>query len=37
MPELRQRWGYPAVLGVMALVSLAIYYYFRVRDGSDKV
>ena len=29
MPELRQRWGYPAVLGAMALVSLAIYYYFR--------
>ncbi|HEY0040826.1 MAG TPA: CorA family divalent cation transporter [Flavisolibacter sp.] len=29
MPELRQRWGYPAVLSVMALVSLAIYFYFR--------
>jgi magnesium transporter len=32
MPELRQRWGYPAVLGVMALVSLAIYYYFRRKE-----
>lgn len=29
MPELRQRWGYPAVLGTMALVSMAIYSYFR--------
>lgn len=29
MPELRQQWGYPAVLGVMALVALSIYYYFR--------
>jgi magnesium transporter len=29
MPELRQKWGYPAVLGVMALVALSIYYYFR--------
>ena len=25
MPELRARWGYPAVLGAMALVTLAIY------------
>jgi magnesium transporter len=31
MPELRSRWGYPAVLIAMALVSLAIYYWFRRR------
>jgi len=31
MPELRQRWGYPAVLVLMALVSLAIYLWFRRR------
>jgi magnesium transporter len=31
MPELRQRWGYPAVLGFMALVSLVIYLWFRRR------
>jgi magnesium transporter len=32
MPELRQRWGYPAVLLFMALVSLLIYRWFR-RQG----
>ena len=31
MPELRQRWGYPAVLGLMAGVTLAIYLWFRRR------
>jgi magnesium transporter len=31
MPELRERWGYPAVLIFMALVSLAIYVWFRRR------
>jgi magnesium transporter len=31
MPELRQRWGYPAVLLFMALVSLVIYLWFRRR------
>ena len=31
MPELRQRWGYPAVLVFMALVSLVIYLWFRRR------
>jgi magnesium transporter len=31
MPELRQRWGYPAVLLGMALVSLAIALWFRRR------
>lgn len=29
MPELRQRWGYPGVLLVMATVSLFIYFYFQ--------
>ncbi len=31
MPELRARWGYPAVLIAMALISLAIYYWVRRR------
>ena len=31
MPELRQRWGYPAVWVVMGLVTLAIYLWFRRR------
>jgi magnesium transporter len=29
MPELRQRWGYPGVLAVMAVVTLSIYFYFK--------
>ena len=31
MPELDKRWGYPAVLGLMALVTLVIYLWFRRR------
>ncbi len=31
MPELRERWGYPGVLGFMALVTLLIYRWFRRR------
>jgi magnesium transporter len=31
MPELRHRWGYPAVLAGMAVVTLAIYRWFRHR------
>ena len=31
MPELREHWGYPAVLGAMALVTLVIYGWFRGR------
>ncbi len=31
MPELRSRWGYPAVLGAMAIVTLAIFLWFRRR------
>jgi magnesium transporter len=31
MPELRQRWGYPAVLIGMGAVTLAIYLWFRGR------
>ncbi|HWN19107.1 MAG TPA: CorA family divalent cation transporter [Gemmatimonadales bacterium] len=31
MPELREHWGYPAVLGAMGLVTLAIYLWFRRR------
>ena len=29
MPELRQRWGYPAVLFTMVSVATVIYFYFR--------
>jgi magnesium transporter len=32
MPELRRPWGYPAVMALMALVTLAIYRWFR-RNG----
>jgi magnesium transporter len=32
MPELRQRWGYPAVLILMAVVTFAIYRWFY-RNG----
>lgn len=31
MPELTQRWGYPAVWGVMLLVTLGIGLWFRRR------
>jgi magnesium transporter len=29
MPELQWRWGYPAVLGVMALIALGLLLWFR--------
>ena len=31
MPELRQRWGYPAVIVAMLLVTFSIYLWFRRR------
>jgi magnesium transporter len=31
MPELRERWGYPGVLGFMAVVTLLIYRWFHRR------
>ena len=31
MPELSRRWGYPAVWGVMVLITLGIYTWFRRR------
>jgi magnesium transporter len=31
MPELRQRWGYPAVMAAMGVVTLMIYLWFRRR------
>jgi magnesium transporter len=31
MPELHQRWGYPAVMAAMGLVTLIIYLWFRRR------
>jgi len=36
MPELRERWGYPAVLALMALVTMAIYTWFRRRGWMRK-
>jgi magnesium transporter len=29
MPELRWRWGYPAALGLIAVVSVALFRRFR--------
>jgi magnesium transporter len=29
MPELKSTWGYPAVLGVMAMTGLAMLYFFK--------
>jgi len=29
MPELKQKWGYPVVLIVMAIVTGVIYQWFR--------
>ncbi len=31
MPELHTRWGYPAVLAAMGVITLAIYLWFRRR------
>ena len=31
MPELRWRWGYPAVLGTMLLLSSLLFWFFRRR------
>ncbi len=31
MPELRERWGYPGVLAGMAVVTIVIYRWFRLR------
>jgi magnesium transporter len=31
MPELRERWGYPAVMGAMGFVTLVIFLWFRKR------
>jgi magnesium transporter len=31
MPELSQKWGYPILLVVMGIISLAIYVVFRKR------
>jgi magnesium transporter len=29
MPELSQKWGYPASLALMAIVTVFIYYWFK--------
>jgi magnesium transporter len=31
MPELDMHWAYPAVLGVMAIITIGIYIWFRRR------
>jgi magnesium transporter len=31
MPELQEKWGYPAILAAMGVVTLAIYLWFRRR------
>jgi magnesium transporter len=31
MPELRERWGYPAVMAAMGFVTLVIFLWFRKR------
>jgi magnesium transporter len=29
MPELREKWGYPIVLGIMAIIAAGMVYYFK--------
>ena len=29
MPELRQKWGYPGVMFLMAMLTVIIYFYFK--------
>jgi magnesium transporter len=31
MPELLWRWGYPSVLGLMGVVAVALFLYFRIK------
>jgi magnesium transporter len=31
MPELNMHWAYPAVLGLMAMITIGIYIWFRKR------
>jgi magnesium transporter len=31
MPELEQRWGYPVTLGVMAVITIIIFFWFKKR------
>jgi magnesium transporter len=39
MPELRWPWGYPLVIGLMAITSLSIAWFFRRRGwlGRDNI
>lgn len=32
MPELKWRYGYPIVMGLMALISIGLYFYFKKKD-----
>jgi magnesium transporter len=32
MPELHWRYGYPAVIALMTLISIGLYFYFKKRD-----
>ena len=36
MPELRERWGYPVTLGVMAGIAGIIWWYFRRRGWINR-
>jgi magnesium transporter len=36
MPELRWRWGYAAVWGVMIAVALALVYWFHRRGWLER-
>jgi magnesium transporter len=33
MPQLREKWGYPGVLTLMAIVTLCIYVWLKKRNG----
>ena len=32
MPELKWRYGYPAVMALMTVISIGLYFYFKKRD-----
>ena len=35
MPELRFAWAYPAVMGLMLLIAIGMYRFFRTRGWLD--
>ena len=32
MPELKWRYGYPAVMALIAVISAGLYFYFKKKD-----